>query len=284
MKELVYLKDGEIWIMDRQGRHKKITDTNEGIYTFREAPDMSLIVFVSGKKVVTPNNFIYVIPDSVFIYSPENEEMKKIYELKIKEFPQSEYAIQITDVGISNDAKKIAITTSDSLFVYDVDKGELEEIFSLPVSDPYSKSIVLLYSNPLFSPDNTKIVFSKNFYERVSKSFVDLTTRNIHDLPIRWEMGLSKHLLGYLDNQTLIISHSNLADYENIIEKLNLNSPENTLEITRVKGLTLSVDTYQNKVYLGTLYYTSPGTNNEEIFYIYEIDIQTAKKKTSYPV
>lgn len=291
-EKLIYQKDEQLWLLTTAGESKQIT-TNQNIFRFQQSNDGSVVAFITGEKTTNPNNYTYIIPSSVYVYLTDSGLGKKVYELTPKDFGQSDYAISIKDVEVSEDGSKVAITTSDSLFVYDVASQKLETVFSFPITTP-EQSMVYAYSDPQFSPDNTKILFRKGYYEGSSSAFVDLTNNEVKDLPYQAYTS-GQTTLGWLDNSTLIINKIQDGDTESAsstIQTVKLAEPDNQILVASLEGLIYSSYIFSDKVYAISLhqkmnYNVYPNANppySENYFSVYEFNLQTKSSKLLHSV
>lgn len=284
--QLYYKNEDEIWLLDQYLNSKKISNTNKGLFSFAQTPDAQTVVFISGEKKLGANNTSYIVPNTVALYSLKSDKTIKIFELQPESFTNSEYTLSIKDVGISNDGKKVAITTSDSLYIYDADTANLSQIFSFPIpSDNLEKrGIVYSYSHPIFSPDKSKILLYKNYYETSSPVIAFLETKVIHEIPkLDWVS-----IVGWLDDESVILNQYRLGslDEGNTIQKVTIMDDQ----VETI--LTIPINVYdavlhQDKMYVvgmfhkanSTIYPDTGTTYYENYSTLHEIDLTSKSAK-----
>lgn len=271
--ELVYLKDEGLWVLDSSGNSKQITSSGQFVYRYNSSADNSLIAYVLGEKVTNENNSASIIPNSVYIYLSGKDETKKIYALVPKRIPDSLYSLIIKDVGVSKDGTKVAITTSDSLLLYDVFSDNLQEIFSYAVKFSTETVVFRSYNHPIFSPDNSKIVFMKGYYEEGTYGFVDLSTKNVQDLPYAGYVS-GKRVIGWFDNSSLIVDEYENDPPSNMTSKITVAELSNSSKLTfltDLEGFASTVILANNKIYA-----------TKELENIIGFDLKTKSKKNLY--
>jgi hypothetical protein len=268
--DLVYLKDGGLWLSDSSGNSKRITNTEQSVYLYEASTNNSIIVYANKEK---PTNNEYTLPNSVYIYFLQTEETKIIYELKPQVVPDTEYYISIRDIGISADGTKVAITTNDSLFLYDVLSGSLKEIFSYPVKFPTTEVPILAFTSPTFSPDNSKLFFHKGYIEGGSYGWVDLTTKKVTNLPYSGYIS-GKRIIAWFDNSSLIIDEYEMDPPSSLSSKILV---ERLLDQTQLNFLVNFNGSTSSIIYVNNKLYAIKENNT-----IVEFDLNTKKLRDTY--
>lgn len=286
---IAFLRDGELWLHNSDGQSEQLSGSDRGVRVYDQKFNTEMIAFTEGEKGSVYGNYYYnVTADSVYIYTSDDDQLQKIYEYKPITYPNSEYQLILRDVAISNDGSKVAITTSDSLLIYDVSKGTLETIFSYPVDNPLRPD-VFAYSDPMFSPDNNHIVFSKGYYEGYSYGLVNISSKVVTDLPFSGYIG-GPTILGWFDNSTLLLqTYDETGEYEFTpsLKSVKLSDLDNLTTIHELKGEIQSSIIHSDKIYLVLTYdipnydvYPDTGIAYQENYSgIYEYDLLSKSER-----
>lgn len=304
-------KNDGLWVLDSMGNSKQITDSGQSVCSYSVSANNSLIAYVTGEEIMDENYDSHFLPGSVYVYSYDKDETQKIYDLKPEfnySIPKSysgfykRYAFGIEDVGVSQDGTKVAIITTNSLLLYDVPSSNLKEVYRFPL--PFSKDFrgweILSYYAPVFSPDNSKILFSKGLWEGWSYGFVDLSSNSARDLPYSGatDFASGEKVLGWFDNSRLLINEytrgnelhgqSIHSSYDSRIFTAELTNPKNRFILADFRGEVISAACLNNKIYAieclykkvnAGMYYGSASHYFEPHYSIYELDLNTMVKK-----
>lgn len=121
---------------------------------------------------------------SVYIYDIGSKEEKKIYQFKSFQYDNQEYVHELEDLGFSEDGDFLAITTSESLILHDLKTGNQTKVFQ-NTRRLSNKSIggIWGYERPRFSPDNSRIIVSSQYYEGNGTYLINVKSKTFKKLP-----------------------------------------------------------------------------------------------------
>lgn len=250
--DVVYKKDGDLWVLSFSGESKQITFTSGSIVRFTHNFGSNIVAFVKGEKVKYESGSDGIEPEVASFYNLKNGEIKDIYQLEYSVVDNSEYAIYVSDVGVSTDDTMIAVTTNDKILLYSMSSRELSTIFTVGSE---TKKDVFSIRGPVFSPDKSKILFSKGYYEGSSSAWVDVANGAVIDLPYMSYV-TGKRVVGWKDDNNLYVldynSRVNAADNEDVVSKItvaSLSSPENLVDVISVEGTPWGDILHNDKLY-----------------------------------
>jgi hypothetical protein len=179
LEDFPYLRDNEIYIGNKQ-----ITNTNGTVYKFVYSEDTNTLAYIKGiSKRSSPDAEPYLDPESVYVQKVDGSP-KLIQTLTPSPEPNSDYRYRITDIAFTPDGRQLMVTTNQELSLWDFDpEPELISEFSLPKQEgPGGRGQIFYYGDPRLSPDGSKVLLTKGYYEGASNSIVDLSTKKVTGL------------------------------------------------------------------------------------------------------
>lgn len=284
----IVVKNRDLLSVDAMGQTQAITQTGGVVFAFDYTADLTSVAYITGVKKTNEYNADWIEPNVVNFQKIGDTHAQEIFRLERKTSPGAEYAVELKDVRFSPDGKLLGITSSDSFWTYNTVTQSLNQIFTSPM-DPTSRNLqVWAYSNPVFSPDNTKVFLTNGYYEGSGISWVDLATKTNTSLPY-----------------TAYVSGSVVSGWHSNQEFLLLEYPEpestapSTLSIVNLAGLqktksfpipdrTFSGLKSNDKVYLQAQVQQKTGTSAQgydlfdQLDEIIELNMSTGKQHTVY--
>lgn len=246
LDSLVFLNDNhELLILDNQ-KTKRLIPTNRSVLNFAIPKSRNFIVYTSGiAKTLNENSeyeFSEVVPQKVYIYYPESKEEIEIVShpadaSKYRDYTQNWNELSyITGVALSNDDKTIAISSRDIIWIYNEESQELikNDIPLNIVLEFESQSNLPFenFSDPQFSPDNSRLLLSWNMWEHGNKIIYNIASNTLTQLPESMistglgEEGVSPR--GWLSENELLfkrweVSAVNQGGWNKILQTGNIN-------------------------------------------------------------
>lgn len=281
---LAYLKNSDVYL----GEEK--LSTSSAVFKYAHPSNLDYIVYIEGTKIEVPSGQPYIEPNKVKVVNTASKETTTIFELTpTSPFGNNpDYKIMIRDIGISSAGETIAITTSDSIYFYSLATKQLEKVYENKLSSVTAGSVWGLH-NPLFSPDDKKIILTLGHYEGSSQGLFNIETKALTELPYEAYISGEK-VVGWTGNSEMLVITYTDQTAENV-ETVFSKVPVDTLaksEIAKLPYGWIDVKVAGNTAYLlgtsSTL--AGKGPNDVDLYnrfqHIIKVNLQSGQYTESY--
>jgi len=295
-EELVFLENGQLWLLSTNGEKSAITDNNN-VISFSTSLDNRYVGYIEGLRKESNGSF-YLTPVEARLIDTRTDIDTLLLEMEpTNPYTNQEFSLQIRDVEVTNEGDVVSITTSESMYLHDIASKNLKMIFESKFNDTDPNlQYIYAYADPILNPDRSLAVVKKGYYEGNGYILIDLTNGEIlnNDLPLTAYIE-GKYPIDFLDNENLLISSYKssygygdpIEDNVSLVQKGSVNNLENLEELHSLVGSSaLDIDNtslFENSLIIGTYsdkFNDEPPYNQERTIYqIYKYDL-TSKMET----